>query len=419
MKRRTLWLVSGVLFLSLILSGWATTQVNDTEVKKEAKAGEGPGAKLAETLTQVTGVAISPLLGMSAVGAYEYIKAPSEKRAGLPWYCHPLVFSAGIVLVGACAMKDTLGTVVPAGLKKPLDVLETFENKASGLVATAAFVPFTVSQVGSYITESVNQAVAIHGGGALAPLATIDFAPFLSILMIPLAMAVFVLVWLVSHAINVLILLSPFAAVDAALKSIRISVLGLLTLTSTINPWAGAVLSIVLIVVAYLLWGWAFRLSVFGTVFVWDYLSFGRTRCKPTNPTGMIFTARKIQDVPIRSSGRLTKNADGTLTFTYRPLLVMRPRTLTLPKGNYAIGKGLLFSTILEDDPTTPELDFRNIFTLPPRYLSHEAALAACLGLGVEDVGLRKRAKSVVRFIKHLFGMGRGTDTAVIATASV
>ena len=53
----------------------------------------------------------------------------------------------------------------------------------------------------------------------------------------------------------------------------RTALLGLVTVTATLNPWLGALLSVVVIVVAYLVAGWAFRLTVFGSVFCWDFLS--------------------------------------------------------------------------------------------------------------------------------------------------
>lgn len=49
----------------------------------KGKDGEVPsaGLELAKTATQITGIAISPLLGVSAVGAYQWMQAdtPEEK----------------------------------------------------------------------------------------------------------------------------------------------------------------------------------------------------------------------------------------------------------------------------------------------------------------------------------------------------
>lgn len=407
MKTRYWLFLMGIIGLALLAAPlWGAAE----QAQKTTAAKDVPGQELARTITEVTGVAISPLMGMSAVGAYTYFRTEEEKRSELPWYCHPAVFGAGLLLVGGVFAKDSLGLVVPTALKKPMDVLEAVENKASGLVGTVAFVPVTVSTMGRFIEESLEKSLTLSdlgmAGGALAPIAAIDFTPVLSILMIPLMMAVFVLVWLVSHAINVLILISPLASVDAALKSFRLAVLGALTAISAINPWLGALLSLVLVVIAWLLAGWAFRLTVFGTVFVWDIFTFGRTRLKPANPLKTVFLARKVKGMPVRTLGRLEKRADGALAFSYRPWLI-RPRTeIVLPAGNYAVGKGAFFASIQEDDPeTTDVVDYSSIITLPPRYRTHEDELGKLLGIPVVDAGLRKGVKSVIRGIRWLCGM--------------
>ncbi len=49
------------------------------------------------------------------------------------------------------------------------------------------------------------------------------------LLTVPLATTVFVLVWLLGQSVNILILVSPFGVVDAALRSVcpRTSLMGL------------------------------------------------------------------------------------------------------------------------------------------------------------------------------------------------
>ena len=76
--------------------------------------------KLCETVSMITGVAISPLLGTSAVGAYEYFGAKTpEAKARLPWFANPLFWVPAMLLVGACFLKDTAGIALPTVLKKP------------------------------------------------------------------------------------------------------------------------------------------------------------------------------------------------------------------------------------------------------------------------------------------------------------
>src|SRR4029077_7791944 len=105
---------------------------------------------------------------------------------------------------------------------KPVDAAEVVENKVSRIVATGAFVPIVASIFGTLSSSGGTTAAAGHPL-CLAGLATFQFSSLLNVLTVPLAMTVFVLVWLLGHVVNILILVSPFGAVDAALKSLRTS----------------------------------------------------------------------------------------------------------------------------------------------------------------------------------------------------
>ena len=399
-----LFLVSLALSLAVAPFAYAADPA-----KTAAPADHSPAAPLATAISTVTGMAISPLLGTGAYGAYQSFSAPDDAaRAKLPWYAHASFYVPALLLVGACAAKDAFGAVVPPGLKKPLDVLETVENKVTGLVAAGAIVPLTMESMSKFIvsgkTAATGHAVAT-GGFAMIHFASIDFSWLLSILTIPFGIAMFAIVWMASHAINVLILLSPWGAIDAALKTARTALLGLLTLTATINPWVGALLSVVIIIVAYLVAGWAFRLTVFGSVFCWDFFTVRRVRFTPQENDNAMFAGGNLPGVPVRTYGRLVLRTEGQYEFVYRPWLWLPVKIASVPvtRDNLAIGKGLFFSTITADKAGT-------LFLLPPRYRGHEDVLARAylMGGGVRDAGLRK-AWSLV---KELFG-GSAAKTQV------
>ena len=239
------------------------------------------------------------MLGVCAVGAYTWFNTPEEKRASLPWYAQPRYWIIGLLIVAACACKDSLGAVLPPGWKKPRDVAETLENKVSGLVAVGAFIPFTMDSLVKLLGHGGGVGTAglpsVASGLAMIQVGTIDFSWVGAIALMPLAAAIFFVVWITSHAINVLILLSPWGAVDAALKSLRLGLLSLLTVTAWVNPMLGAVLSVVIIFVAWLCAGWAFRLPVYGTVFCWDFFTLRRARFRPAANDNWMFTDRKLE----------------------------------------------------------------------------------------------------------------------------
>jgi hypothetical protein len=368
----------------------------------------GKGLEIAKTVTKITGIAMSPLLGTSAVGAYDWWQAKTpEQKAKLPWYGHPSFWVPALLLVGVVAGKDTLGAILPPGAKKPLDVAETIENKVSGIVAGGAVIPLVAT-----IFHSSGDA---HAGLAAVGFAAMDFSPLLNVLTIPLAVAAYVFVWLVGHVINVLILVSPFGVVDAALKSARTSLLGLLVIVNSLNPWVAAVLSLIIIVIAYFVAGWSFRVMVYGSVFTWDFISRKRKRFKPAPDANWMFAARKIEKMPIRTYGKLVKTSDGQLTFEYRPWLVMAKRTQALPEGRYAVGRGLFYPDLLLVDGEKTKA----LLTMPPRYKGHEQEVAQAYGLGdVRDTGLLRGIRAIWRwFTRSLFGGESKEAEAAAATA--
>jgi hypothetical protein len=359
-----------------------------------AKAEKTPGLEIAALLTQVTGVAISPLLGVSAIGAYRWVQASTpEEKAKLPWYGNPGFWLCGLVLVGLVAAKDALGATLPPGWKKPLDIADTFENKISGLVAAGAVIPSLVAFGSKFIVSGGSEtAVTITGalpGLAMLPVASIDFSWLLTVLMVPLSLAVFAVVWLTSHAINVLILLSPWGAIDAALKSVRTGVLGLVAATAWIDPVVGATLSAAIVILAYFTAGWAFRLMVFGSVFSWDYVTLRSRRFQVLADGNKLFTGAKFDGVPARTYGRLYQDETGALTLKYRPWLMLPERSAPVSRDGLVVGRGVFYSEVLGHDPKSDEN--RVLLLLPPRYLGHEDLFARTYHIsGSCEVGLRR-----------------------------
>jgi hypothetical protein len=389
MKRFVLF----VALLALFTGCWrppVALAADPSETAPSTKAAV-PGTELAHAISEITGVAIAPLLGVSAVGAWRYFHARTpQQRARLPWFAQPWFWIPALVLVLACFLKDTLGIAAPSLLKKPLDVADALGHKISGLIATGAFVPLVIAA-----SPPTEPEAALRGANGF--LATIDLSWLGNGILVPVAMLAFFIVFLASNAINVLILLSPFAVVDAALKGFRGLVLLTVAGTAFLNPWVGAVWALVIIGIAYFIAGWSFRLSCFGWVFVWDFVTLRRKRFMPEKATNRMFLAREINKVPTRTYGTLGRDEKGSLVLRYRPWLVLPGRSLTLPEGQYTIGRGLFYSQIMrvEGQGLAPAM------LLPPRYRGHEEELVSSYGLaGVREAGLR----AVWRWLKESLG---------------
>jgi hypothetical protein len=386
MKKRLLSLIVIGLGISLLTARAATSDLaatTDTNL---------PGQQFAQTISLITGVAISPLMGVGVVGAWQYFHARTpEQKARLHWYANPLFWVPALLLVAACFVKDSAGVAMPAVLKKPFDVAETIEHKISGLVATGAFVPIAAA-----IFHSSNGS-GDGAGLSAAGLAAIDLSWLYNSLMVPVAMAAFFIVFLASNAINILILLSPFTVFDAALKAFRTAIIASIVVSSWANPWLGAAWALVIIAFCYLIAGWSFRLSHFGLVFVWDFVTRRCNRFTPDLTANKMFLGRKLAKVPARSYGKLSRDEKGRLVLNYRPWLVLPARTLVLPEAQYAVGKGAFFSEIFQLDGDSERI----ALLLPPRYRSHEEQLVAIYNfVDVRPTGLH----AVWQWVKSLFG---------------
>ena len=388
--------ILSALALGATFTALAVTKASPNPAPTPAR--NTPGVELAQTLSTVTGVAISPLLGVGAVGAWKYYHTPPEKRAHLPWFAQPAFWMPALLLVALVGIKDILGTTAPTALKKPFDIAEAIENKISGLVAAGAFVPLLVTTFHDTGTETV----MLSSMG----FATMDLSWLYNLIMVPAAMAAFIVVWLVGNAIHILIVLSPFTTVDAALKAARLALLATVPATSYINPWLGALWAAIIIIVSWFIAGWSLRLTHFGIVFLWDYLTFRRNRFTPHPTANKMFLGRKLNKVPTRTYGRLARNNAGKLVLNYRPWFVLPARTVELPDGNYVVGCGLLYCEVMRAEGA----DTKTMLLLPPRYRGHETDLVKIYGLaGTREVGLRAAWKG----LKELFGFRAKVQPAV------
>lgn len=370
------WLLIGVAFGGLASS--PAPNIPSTVAAAPPTRLPPPGVAAAEAVSQLTGIAISPLLGVGAVGAWRYYHVAPSARGGLPWFAQPWFWMPALALVALCFAKDLFGPVIPKVLKKPIDVVELFENKLSGLLATGAIIPLLIAVVQAFDTDGTAPAAlglaaispSAAGGGLLAVFGLIAYG----------------VVWLVAHTTQVLILLSPFNTVDLALKAFRTAILGSVVASSFANPFFGAVWAGLIILAAACFSGWALRMLVFGHVFAWDLVSLRHARFVPVGTAHPAFLARKAAGLARRTLGRVSRDEAGRLMFRYRPWLVLPVKSLPLPVGRYEVGQGLLYPSLR----SAGLVDKRDWAWFPPRFRGHEVELSRALRLeAVRPVGLR------------------------------
>lgn len=377
-----------------------------------------PGVGLAEGVTQVTGVAISPLLGVAALGSWNYFRTEPENRHLLPWVCHPIFWGIGFGILALVFFKDALGTVLPAFAKKPLDLIELFEDKFSAIIAGTAFVPFLVQQVAEHI-EPMVPAEAVSDQAATIPIVA-QIAP-LWILM-PVAIAGFVVVWLVSHTINVLIMLSPFGVFDAVLKIGKLCLLSFMGVLYLISPVLAAILAVMIIAVCAYLAPSAFRLGFYGSVISADYFRSIFFKKIPDPEKIRCFLAKRgNRSLKARTLGRVRPGADDHILFRSRPFFFGPWRSVRLPSnGTLYLTNGFLFptlQTVCDESGKT-----QTLLHLLPRYRHHGEEVAGLLGVEFRETpvlrGFTATKEAVMSFLKAGRGSSVETMTAEEATVS-
>ena len=381
-----------------------------------------PGVRLAEGISQMTGVAISPLLGVSCVGAWTYWQTPAEQRVDLAWYCHPYAWGFGFSLLAMCFAKDLFGTVAPPLVKKPLDVAELFEDKISALIVSVGFVPLLASELlraggGSGLPASApDAALSLPAEGMLAavPLAGISGT---SIMLVPVMVMLFLVVWLASHTINVLIVLSPFGMLDSVLKLIKVGLMAVVAASALLSPWIGLVVCIPIMIAAILIAPRAYRLSLFGSWFGFDLVRFMKLEKRQAESVESLrsFSSRGFAGRPARTCGRISRHADGTMVFRSRKMGLIPTPASPLPTDGLVLVRGLWCPLLLQEScdeagrkKTVP------LFMLSPRYRSREDEVAAAFGIvELRDGALAGGFKAVRQWLRETLITGCNNEVIV------
>ncbi|MBX9602904.1 MAG: hypothetical protein K2X35_18010 [Bryobacteraceae bacterium] len=347
------------------------------------------GEQIASAVGTVTSTAISPLVGVCALGIWEWWQTPEAQRATLPFYALPIFWIPVSIILLLIFLKDTIGAMFPF-VTKPIDALEVlFVNKAAMLMVAFPVVFHQVAQI--FGKQRIGELFAswmpvVHAAQAPAVSAPTGWSDsMLAIALVAAGAVSTFVVWMLCQALDVLVLLSPFPFLDLILKLMRIGAFAALAAITAISPNVSLVISLIVIVIALLLAGWAYRLMVFGTVVSWDILKLLSGERETPRAAGSIraFTERRIHGLPKRTYGQLKRGADG-IEFRYRRFFLLRESRMTLPKADYEVGRGLVHAYLIE---AQPEGRHRTLFRLAPRYGPGDEALREFFGVArVRDI---------------------------------
>ena len=398
---------SFIMMWLLIFAFVPVVQPDEQETQQALRSGE----KISTALATVTSTAISPLVGVCVMGGWQYYRTPRAQRDQLPLIQKPKFWVPIMVLLVLIFIKDTFGGFAPL-IKKPLDAAEVLFVNHAGLVLIA--FPVVLNQVArimglpslrglfAYVhSEPVVFAAAAQTSGAHHAF-DVATAVFYTVV----GLAVTFVVWLVGHSFDVLAMISPFPFLDFLLKTIRNTIFAVLMITAFVSPHLGLLLCLSVIVVSLLLFGWALRTAVFGTVFAIGLLRvlLFDAQDKPNPGESIPAFSTRVRKLPRRTYGRLHTSEDGTLMFGYRRLLVGPEKRVPVGKASsFEVGQGVFFPSVIE--PIESAGKHRIVFRLLPTHRGAEELIRACLELAqVRDIRFTKGVRPFWKFVTESGG---------------
>ena len=394
---RSLILVATLSFACIVVA-----QTDEHEAQQELRSGE----KISTALATVTSTAISPLVGVCVMGVWQYYHTPRAQRDQLSLTQKPKFWIPIFVLLLLILFKDTVGGFVPL-IKKPLDAAEVlFVNHAALVLIAFPVVLNHVARVMGFmslrelfaymLSEPVVYAATAQTAGVHHALSVAT-----AVLYTVLGLVITFVVWLVGQSFDVLAMISPFPFLDFLLKTIRNTIFGVLAITALISPHLGLLLCLGVIVFSFLIFGWALRTAVFGTVFALGLLRVWlfEAQDKPVPGESVPAFSTRMRKIPRRTYGRLHPGRDGTLMFAYRRLFLGPERKVLVGKASsFEVGQGILFPSVIE--PIESAGKHKVVFRLLPTHCGAEESVRACLELArVRDIRFTKGIRSFWKFV--------------------
>ena len=121
-------------------------------------APEGRAAAVAAGIAQLTGLAISPLLVLVAIGWTDFARAGGDSAAALPLHASPWLLIPCSTVLALVLAKKMATPAIPLPIRKALDAAEYLEAKLSALVAAGVLLPTIIG----ISIDALQEALAHH-----------------------------------------------------------------------------------------------------------------------------------------------------------------------------------------------------------------------------------------------------------------
>ncbi|MEY3027642.1 MAG: hypothetical protein RLZZ238_2539 [Planctomycetota bacterium] len=365
----------------LAATGAAAAPLVLHESADDAAPPEARAMLVATGIAQITGLAISPLLVLCAIGWRDFLvlggpdgwTGAAQGAADLPLHANLWLLVPCTLVLGLLLGKKFASPATPLPIRKVLDAAEYMEAKLSALVAAGVLLPTIIATMSAATGEAEP---AVQAASLLGGLGAVTWTA-------PLALVVYLSVWVTFHAVDALVVLSPFAIVDAVLVAMRTAILAVIGLAFLASPLLAFIVCLPIVVVSLLVAGWCVRLDLFALGVAGDLLLRRWRHARPEAGPLRAFLASGGHGAPVRTMGHLEETADG-VRFRYRPFFILPARTLAIRVERPAIVRGVIWSNLADDARGD------RIASLPPRYQTHHAAVCARFGASARDGRLRR-----------------------------
>lgn len=352
------------------------------------------------SVSEMTGVAINPLLVTTAIGIHRNIKAGSaEARGQLPWYFQTWF----IVICGLFVLLSYLISIPSIAFNIPPQVSSFIEqfNKIIGFVIATPVIYDIITPISGLMADNVQAALSVsdmYVYASVVPVGFLEHIPGIvwNVMTTVMMLFVYAAIWLMNITFDAAIFICPFGWVDTALKTVRAAYFAFLVILSAIYPPLAFIITLPVIIIAVLLFGWSIRRFVRSFVFLTDFLS--RRKEDAFDARGILAFSEQGFSMPSKRMGRLTEQ-DGKWVFTYQKGFFFE-KTITADKAYTVLKKGFICS------------DIRNggklLCSLPPRYQKVTEQVQDWLHIDKRDEGKIKRGlKAAGAWIKNLFRRNR------------
>ena len=378
------------------------------------------GELIANEISKATGLAISPILGISVLGAYTYYTTPVEERDKVPWHAKPPFWVPLLVVLLGIILKDSSKIALPKIIIMPLDAIETLLEK--NVSATLGLLVVLSSVTGKGIEQlrlaghdiSFSLISSAYATDTINSAATISVGFFELGFLYILVTVIFGLVWVVSQSFNFLIFLCPSSWLDLVLTTFKNSIIALLLGAYLIHPFLGLMVSLIIILISLFLFARSYRLVIFGTIFSSDILLKKSKKHEIESSPIKAFAGSVLTEVPPLSYGYLSSQ-NSLLVFHYRPWLFMPLQSITTPYNCALCDAGIgTLSPVIVTTGKKFNTDL-TLFRLRPLYSSHEKRVAELLGLkGIRDVAFGKTIRDGYRWLMEQLGFAVKTKQETV-----